>query len=63
MTQQQFEYKVISVHNVPMLGKGIEADIENQLNELGRAGWDLVGMQCNPQSNGVMFCLKRPMSA
>lgn len=60
MASQHFEYKVITVNSVRLMSQGIEADVEKELNELGKDGWELVGMEGNPQSHGVMFCLKRP---
>ena len=60
MSSQKYEYKMLTVNSVRLMSRGIELEIEKELNELGRQGWNLTGMQTNPQSREVMFCLKRP---
>lgn len=50
--RQGWEYKVITKHTVddPRV-------VEDELNALGKDGWELVGTV--PLSNAVQFCLKR----
>lgn len=38
-----FEYRVLRVNNLPLFGNG--GNIEEQLNALGREGWELVCME------------------
>lgn len=53
-----WEYKTIEV-KPKFLGKGFRQEIDKELNDLGRQGWELVGAGHHQNSFGWLFFLKR----
>jgi len=57
----QWEYKVVPIrtriHSGTMggAGKPVIDDVENELNELGKEGWELVSVQDTTMQDGRIF--------
>ena len=50
----QFEYKVVTYDTRGFLGGAVDTrQIENQLNQLGDAGWEMVSCTSTNQSYGA----------
>jgi len=60
-TMVQWEYKVVPIKTrihsstIGGTGKPVIDDVENELNELGKEGWELVSVQDTSMQDGRIF--------
>jgi len=57
----QWEYKTVSSRNIQELGKNGDWSFDNQLNNLGKEGWEVTGTLSNENGDGKIL-MKRPKS-